>query len=424
MKFCINVLATATVVLSFASSALAEKKNLRGRKLEGAGAAVMNLHDRELKQKRKRQRRSDGPRDRGRMDGGSGSEDDTALDLNAALAIEPVSVSIEADQMAFQSYNDGSDGDGNNEEDVFTGMSSGALNTVLDGKDTIVDVLDTSQNFNNETINPQNNNSGAHTGVGDWVWGWLKTIENEVCDLLKSFGSGGGLHNETVYNISSNYGNLSALNFTNNTNTTWSTTDPPGRRLLIWLGLVSGPSSFNDYIPRSETLTFTGSDDAEHTIKQCAVPNDAPIWTYYDGLVDKNRNTVALAQSVAEYVPKHGLDDLEEEGEDEPSPGASKESVVPHRLVFTHQKNLLDCEVSSSVDSDPSLHTMAHNVRDTINAYKQVWSDDMQVVFLTDVDCRKALYGVEPELLQYYDGLEGMFKGDLCRAADLYLNGG
>ena len=80
--------------------------------------------------------------------------------------------------------------------------------------------------------------------------------------------------------------------------------------------------------------------------------------------------------------------------------------------------------MSSSVESEPSLHTFAHNVRDTIKAYEKVWADDLQVTFLTDVECRKALYEAKPELLKYYDDLEGMFKGDLCRSADLYLNGG
>ena len=62
---------------------------------------------------------------------------------------------------------------------------------------------------------------------------------------------------------------------------------------------------------------------------------------------------------------------------------------------------------------------------DTIDAYKKEWADDdVEVTFLTDEDCRIALSEVEPEFLEYYDDLAGMFKGDLCRSASLYLDGG
>jgi hypothetical protein len=67
---------------------------------------------------------------------------------------------------------------------------------------------------------------------------------------------------------------------------------------------------------------------------------------------------------------------------------------------------------------------MAHNVRDTIKAYRTVWGDDIEYSFLTDVECHEAIYEAEPELLEYYDGLQGMFEGDVCRSAILYLNGG
>ena len=135
---------------------------------------------------------------------------------------------------------------------------------------------------------------------------------------------------------------------------------------------------------------------------KCDVPeqSDMPGWLYYDGLIKKNHKMASVARNVEEYAPKRGLveDRIEQDMDQHP---------IPHHLIFTHKDNPLDCEVSSS---EPSLHTMAHNVRDTIKTYRQVWGDDMEYSFLTDVDCRKAIYEAEPELLAYYDHLEGMLK--------------
>jgi hypothetical protein len=115
--------------------------------------------------------------------------------------------------------------------------------------------------------------------------------------------------------------------------------------------------------------------------------------------------------------------ELQEDDEDDEDVRNKNEakSFIPRRLLFTHKEDLLNCDVSLS---EPSLHTLAHNVHDTIKAYSEVWGDDMEYDFLTDVECRKAIYETEPELLAYYDDLEGMFKGDICRSAYLYLNGG
>jgi len=168
------------------------------------------------------------------------------------------------------------------------------------------------------------------------------------------------------------------------------------------------------------------SKSSSHTNEVCDVPNTVS-WKYYDSLIEKNRNTAALARSIEDYAPKRGFKEAEfaEEGEEDEHATSEEESSIPHRLIFTHEHDLLDCGVSSSIDSDPSLHTLAHNVLDTIDAYKKEWADDdVEVTFMTDEDCRIALYEVEPEFLEYYDGLAGMFKGDLCRSASLYLDGG
>ena len=159
------------------------------------------------------------------------------------------------------------------------------------------------------------------------------------------------------------------------------------------------------------------NEETHRTLRECDIPEDTVTWKYYDSLIDSNRQTAALARSLEEYVP-------------EPvSRGEEDSSLIPRRLVFTHKLNLLDCDVSSSINTDPGYHTLAHNVHDTINAYKKVWAaedddDDIDVTFLTDEDCVEAISEVEPELLKYYDGLEGMFKGDVCRIAYLYKYGG
>ena len=155
------------------------------------------------------------------------------------------------------------------------------------------------------------------------------------------------------------------------------------------------------------------ADHRTSTSRECHMPADALLWKYYDSLIDTNRKTGALARSLEEYVPKRDSTSLEEQ------------SLIPHRLIFTNKFNLLDCNLSSSIISDPSDHTLAHNIHDTINLYKNEWaSEDVEVTFLTDEECVETISEVEPELLKYYDGLEGMFKGDVCRAVYLYKNGG
>ena len=158
------------------------------------------------------------------------------------------------------------------------------------------------------------------------------------------------------------------------------------------------------------------NEETHRTLRECDIPEDTVTWKYYDSLIDSNRQTAALARSLEEYVPP------------EPVSSGEEDSSIPRRLIFTHKLNLLDCDVSSSINTDPGYHTLAHNVHDTINAYKKVWAaeddDDIDVTFLTDEDCVQAISEVEPELLKYYDGLEGMFKGDVCRIAYLYKYGG
>lgn len=185
-------------------------------------------------------------------------------------------------------------------------------------------------------------------------------------------------------------------------------------QLLAWMGFISGTYEEEEPVLVAE---FDEHEDVSYQNRECAMPKNTADWNYYDGLVNKNRHTVKVARSVKKYAPKYELvEDQEEDGDD--SIDELGVSQIPHRLLFTHKDNLLDCSVSSSEDSAPSLHTMAENVHDTIKIYQNLWPD-VEVAFLTDADCRKTLSVVEPELLKYYDELDGMFKGDLCRAADL-----
>lgn len=146
----------------------------------------------------------------------------------------------------------------------------------------------------------------------------------------------------------------------------------------------------------------------------CEVPKatNTDSWDYYSGLVNKNLLTAKLAREIYEYKGAKAKAMGSEEGE-----------VIPRRLVFTDKENILDCSISASISSPPDLYMLAENVRATIRAYQDVWPD-AEIVFLTDTDCRRALNDLEPELLEYFDNLPGMFKGDICRVADLLVNGG
>jgi hypothetical protein len=124
----------------------------------------------------------------------------------------------------------------------------------------------------------------------------------------------------------------------------------------------------------------------------CSVPNTKSMkWKYYRALVDVNANIVAVARNVTED-PTHSRD--------EGSP------FIPHRLVFTHKYNIFDCSISAHLMTPPGLFTVAENAKATINAYRQVWSD-LEVVFLTDDDCIEVINASEPQLIPYFESLEG-----------------
>ena len=91
--------------------------------------------------------------------------------------------------------------------------------------------------------------------------------------------------------------------------------------------------------------------------------------------------------------------------------------AVPNILIFTHAVNLLE-----DVDNDDvELEALRDNVRSIIALHP-----DAQVRFLTDQDCEASLRAVNlTHLIPYFrHEPQGMYKGDLCRGAALWENGG
>ena len=95
----------------------------------------------------------------------------------------------------------------------------------------------------------------------------------------------------------------------------------------------------------------------------------------------------------------------------------SASAMIPHKMWFTYSHNLLET-------NKPSL--LAANVRKSIHAYKQAWDDPLaQISVYNDTMCRALLQTVEPLLVKYFDReTHGMYRGDMCRTAILYMFGG
>jgi hypothetical protein len=100
--------------------------------------------------------------------------------------------------------------------------------------------------------------------------------------------------------------------------------------------------------------------------------------------------------------------------------------AIPHILWFTYETNIL-------LSKEPNL--FYQNVLRTIDAYNQTWNkgvpkheninNELQVRFLDDPECFQIVQEAYPELSIYFaQETNGAFRGDICRAAALYLNGG
>jgi hypothetical protein len=98
-------------------------------------------------------------------------------------------------------------------------------------------------------------------------------------------------------------------------------------------------------------------------------------------------------------------------------PVPASTSAIPHKIWFTYSHNLL------KTNEPPHL---AANVRHTIDAYRQAWDEpSAEITVYNDTMCRALLQKVEPLLVVYFDEEQlGMYRGDVCRTAILYMFGG
>jgi len=114
---------------------------------------------------------------------------------------------------------------------------------------------------------------------------------------------------------------------------------------------------------------------------------------------------------------------------------------IPRRLIFTYKSNL----ISPTRDTDPPFNAtdpLTVNVLRTISAYKALWEgvDNAQskkypqeeiekekvvTAFLSDWDCIGVIAKADQRLVKHFNQeRRGEIKADICRAAELYLNGG
>jgi hypothetical protein len=125
----------------------------------------------------------------------------------------------------------------------------------------------------------------------------------------------------------------------------------------------------------------------------CPKPNHTGIdWNYYTFLPQHNSELASRARQLTRD-PTH----------------LNYKSNIPHRLVFTHYINLLNCSIwQTDNGASPQWFNLAQNVLSTINLYKSIW-DDLEVVFLQDDDCIGAIREVKPDLVGWFNILDGQY---------------
>ena len=116
-------------------------------------------------------------------------------------------------------------------------------------------------------------------------------------------------------------------------------------------------------------------------------------WDYYTNISSEND---AFALRVRNYTA-------------EPISNEHRDGTIPHRLIFTHRVDLFDCNNSASERTVSSMYTLAENAKATVRAYAEIW-DDLEYVFLTDVDCVNAIREAMPELVGWFQSpiIEGV----------------
>jgi len=89
---------------------------------------------------------------------------------------------------------------------------------------------------------------------------------------------------------------------------------------------------------------------------------------------------------------------------------------IPHTLFFTYKYDILERGTPKR---------FYDNVMNTIDKYRNALSNDTIVRFLTDDDCRALIEVAEPRLVVHFNRETlGMHKGDICRIAALFEEGG
>jgi hypothetical protein len=161
------------------------------------------------------------------------------------------------------------------------------------------------------------------------------------------------------------------------------TTDSPDHERAV---VHRGGGAQRDISRRTNALV-----PSAQLLSNCQKPNHTGIdWRYYTFLPQHNSKLASRARLLTQD-PTHRDD----------------RSNIPHRLVFTHHINLLNCSIwQSENDVSPQWFSLAQNVRSTINLYKGIW-DDLEVVFLQDDDCITAIKKVKPELVGWFNILVG-----------------
>jgi mannosyltransferase OCH1-like enzyme len=95
---------------------------------------------------------------------------------------------------------------------------------------------------------------------------------------------------------------------------------------------------------------------------------------------------------------------------------------IPRILWFTYKYDILQRKTPE---------VLYNNIMKSIDAYRQLWRNDSNMVvnFLVDSNCTDLLEEVDRELnltltKTFREEPDGSFKSDLCRLAALYLHGG
>ena len=143
------------------------------------------------------------------------------------------------------------------------------------------------------------------------------------------------------------------------------------------------------HLPRCPLPTFNITRLREQIPNEDVMNGILYDWKYYTDLPFENLDTaIRMRHHTSDPIPV-------------------EEGNIPHRLIFTHRRNLFSCEDSVA---SAQLFNLAENAKATVNAYAKIWHD-LEYVFLTDDDCIKTVEEVKPELVKWLKS--PMFKGRL-----------